>query len=94
MNSSPLAERWDGLWLDCHLATLCDNGAPYGAVANAALAWKDGRITFAGPLDELPGSPEHLAGHVESMGGAWITPGHRARRWRHCPDRARHARAR
>ena len=75
MTSSRLDERWDGLWLDCRLATLCDNGAPYGTVANAALAWKNGRITFAGPLDELPGAPEHLAEHVESMDGAWITPG-------------------
>jgi imidazolonepropionase len=51
------------------------NGAPYGAVEKAALAWKDGVITFAGRQSDLPGQPAELAAHVESMGHAWITPG-------------------
>ena len=67
--------RWDGLLLDCRLATLADNGQPYGAIEDAALAWKDGSIVFAGPRLELPGHPDSLATEVSSAGGAWVTPG-------------------
>lgn len=66
---------WDRLLLDCRLATMADNGAAYGAVENAVLAWKDGVITFAGPQSGLPGKPKDLATQVESAGNAWITPG-------------------
>ena len=68
-------DRWDHLLLDCRLVTLLDTGQPYGAIENAALAWKDGVITFAGPRAQLPGEPDALAGRVESAGNAWITPG-------------------
>jgi len=66
---------WDGLLLDCRLATLTDNGQPYGRIENAALGWHDGRITFAASQAQLPAAPETLARHVESAGQAWITPG-------------------
>jgi len=67
--------RWDGLLLDCRLATLCETGTAYGAIEHAALGWKDGMIEFAGPLAQLPGDPDTLAAQVESAGNAWITPG-------------------
>jgi len=67
--------RWDALLTDCRLATMRDNGTRYGAVEAAALGYKDGAITFAAPMHELPDRPEALAGHVESVRGAWITPG-------------------
>jgi imidazolonepropionase len=70
-----LTSRWDGLLLDCRLATLADTGLPYGMIENAALGWKDGHIVFAGPQTQLPGKPDALAGHVDSARGAWITPG-------------------
>src|SRR5260370_18909169 len=66
---------WDGLLLDCRLATLGDNGEPYGRIENAALGWKDGRIVFAAAQSQLPDKPDALAEHVESIEGAWITPG-------------------
>ena len=66
---------WDGLLLDCRLATLTDNGQPYGRIENAAIGWKDGRIAFAAAQAQLPGAPAALAAHVESAGNAWITPG-------------------
>jgi len=66
---------WDGLLLDCRLATLTDNGQPYGRIENAALGWHDGRITFAASQAQLPAAPETLARYVESAGQAWITPG-------------------
>ncbi len=70
-----MSAMWDHLLLDCRLATLVDNGVPYGAIENAALAWKDGRLTYVGAQGDLPGSPGELATHVESAGNAWVTPG-------------------
>lgn len=70
-----MTTRWDGLLLDCTLATLTDNGAPCGVIEHAALGWKDGVIRHAGAQDDLPGAPEQLAAHVESVGGALVTPG-------------------
>jgi len=67
--------RWDALLTDCRLATMRENGTRYGAIEAAALGYKDGAITFAAPMHELPDRPEALAGHVESVRGAWITPG-------------------
>jgi len=72
MNVDP---RWDHLLLDVGLATLLDNGVPYGAVERGAIGWRDGRIAFAGPIAELAGEPHELARHVESLPGTWVTPG-------------------
>jgi len=69
-----MTERWDTLLVDCRLATLTGD-APYGAIENAALGWKDGTIAFAGPASALPAAPDALAARVESVGNAWITPG-------------------
>jgi imidazolonepropionase len=70
-----VTSRWDGLLLDCRLATLAETGLPYGMIEDAALGWKDGHIAFAGPRTELPGNADLLAVQVESVGNAWITPG-------------------
>jgi imidazolonepropionase len=67
--------RWDGLLLGCRLATLRDTGAAYGAIENAALGWKDGKIVFAAAQSLLPDKADALAERVESMDGAWVTPG-------------------
>ncbi|MBN8727450.1 MAG: imidazolonepropionase [Xanthomonadales bacterium] len=65
---------WDGLLTGCTLATL--DGRPHGGlVEDAALGWKDGRITFAGPQRELPDAPDRLATKVEALAGALVTPG-------------------
>ncbi|MGA9423325.1 MAG: imidazolonepropionase, partial [Rhodanobacteraceae bacterium] len=66
---------WDALLVDCRLATLIENGVAYGAIENAALAWKDGRIVFADAMGALPDTPAMLARRVESVEGKWITPG-------------------
>lgn len=66
---------WDGLIVDCRLATMCANGAPFGEIPRAALGWKDGRIVFADAMDALPGPAEGLSRHVESLAGACVTPG-------------------
>ena len=64
---------WDGLLLDCHLATLSGSD-DYGIVEDAALAWKDGRIAWLGPRRDLPGDPRALAHQVHECGGDWLTP--------------------
>jgi imidazolonepropionase len=70
-----LAPPWDRLLLDARLATLRDDLGAYGAIDNGVLAWKDGRITYAGPRGDLPGEPLQLATRVDSAQGRWITPG-------------------
>jgi imidazolonepropionase len=65
-------DRWDGLVVGASLATLAGEG--YGAVHDAALAWKDGVIAYAGPRDALPGPVDALAYTVIEHRG-WITPG-------------------
>lgn len=63
---------WDRLWLRANLATMRPGGEPYGALADAALAIRDGRIAWLGPMAALP-SREARA--VEDLDGAWVTPG-------------------
>ncbi|HSS07933.1 MAG TPA: imidazolonepropionase [Rhodanobacteraceae bacterium] len=70
-----MSERWDTLLIDCRLATLEDNGTPYGTIERAALGCKDGTLAFAGHMSDLPDRPDVLADRVESVGNAWITPG-------------------
>ena len=66
---------WDGLLIHCQLATMNDTDMAFGAIRDAAVGWKDGRIVFADAMSALPSSPEALSSAVESMDGAWITPG-------------------
>ena len=62
----------DTLLLDCHVATMVEGGAAYGAVENAAVLIRDGRIAWVGPGDDLP---SHQAAQIERLDGRWITPG-------------------
>ncbi|MDI1251704.1 imidazolonepropionase [Thermomonas sp.] len=64
---------WDGLLLGATLATL-DADAGYGLIADGALGWKDGVLTFVGPRDGLPGTLSGLADEVIEADGL-ITPG-------------------
>ena len=66
--------RWDHLLVDCTLATLAEDSG-YGVVEHGALGWRDGAITFAGPMHELPGQPEAISDAHESVRGALVTPG-------------------
>lgn len=66
---------WDGLWIHAGLATMQPGEKAYGAVENAAIAVKDGRIAWLGGIDDLPASPDELAEEVHDVGGRWITPG-------------------
>ena len=64
---------WDGLILGASLATL-DAPQGYAEIHDAALAWKDGVLTFVGARADLPVAPQRLAREVVETGG-WITPG-------------------
>lgn len=67
-------DAYDGLLLGAHLATL-DGDAPYGAIEDGAIGWKDGLLAFVGPRAALPGAAESLAREVIDADGGWITPG-------------------
>ena len=66
---------FDTLWLEANLATMCADGAPYGAIPGGAIAAREGRIAWVGKCADLPGAPEALAREVRACGGAWISPG-------------------
>ena len=65
-------EQWDSLWTNARLATMTARGAAYGAIEQAAIAVRRGRIAWAGPMRDLRGV---AAGEVHDAGGRWITPG-------------------
>ena len=71
--SNESAPPWDGLLIDCQLATMAGSGL--GEIRTAALGWKNGRIVFADDMDALPDLPARLCPAFESAVGAWITPG-------------------
>jgi len=69
-----IAQSFDSLWTNCHLATLAGRDA-YGIIADGALAVKDGRIQWIGPVRDLAETALSDTAHVEDLEGAWITPG-------------------
>lgn len=64
---------FDGLIVGAHLATLDASGG-YGEIADGALGWRDGVLTYVGPRSDLPADPHTLAPAVIEAKG-WITPG-------------------
>ena len=66
--------RYDGIALGASLATL-DEASGYGAVADGALAWRDGVLAYVGPASGLDGDPASLADRLHRFDGGWITPG-------------------
>ena len=61
---------WDVLFTNVHLATM-DGG--YGEIRDAAIAVKDGRIAWLGPVAALPSGARAAATHDGE--GCWLTPG-------------------
>jgi imidazolonepropionase len=64
----------DGMIINARLATMRDDLGAYGLIENAAIAWQDGVIVYAGPMKELPELADISAHHVEDAHGRWITP--------------------
>ncbi|WP_427792189.1 imidazolonepropionase [Brevundimonas diminuta] len=63
---------YDRLITDCHVAAMTEGGVPYGAIEDAAILIKDGRIVWVGPRADLP---VHKAVETDRLGGRWVTPG-------------------
>ena len=67
---------WDTIWINARLATLvAGSPSPYGLVENGAIAATAGKISWVGPMGDLPGAPETLASKVDDLDGALVTPG-------------------
>lgn len=64
---------FDTVWLDARLATLAPARPGLGLIENGAVAARDGRIAFAGPIADLPA--RWNAARRISLDGRWITPG-------------------
>ncbi len=69
------SKKWNHLILNANLATMSDNGEPYGAIEHGALAISGQDIAWLGPVTDLPGAPQECAFEVHSAGGRWLTPG-------------------
>ena len=69
-----MTNRFDGLLLDCTLATLADETG-YGLIEHAAIGWRNGVVAFAGAMRDLPDDPDALAATHDSVHGALVTPG-------------------
>lgn len=65
---------FDAIWINVNLATMTDNGQPYGAVRDGALAVKDGCIVWLGPKAELP-ETDLLSTPLYDGKGQWLLPG-------------------
>ncbi|MGA4604344.1 imidazolonepropionase [Pseudoalteromonas maricaloris] len=65
----------DLLIIDVNIATMDTNlDTPYGAIENAAIAIKDGKINWLGPRSELP-EVDAIATPIHKANGQWLTPG-------------------
>ncbi len=70
---------WDALWTNANIATMDlaagEDGVPYGALNDAAIAVHDGAIAWIGSMTELTEPFHRLAAEVHDIPGRWITPG-------------------
>src|SRR5262245_54525421 len=65
--------RFDRIWLDARLATLAPDREGLAIVEPGAIAVRDGRIAFAGPMADLPAGWD--AAERIPLDGRWVTPG-------------------
>jgi imidazolonepropionase len=64
----------NGMIINARLATMRSDLGAYGAIEQAAIAWKDGIILYAGPMKDMPVFADISAHHVEDAHGRWISP--------------------
>ena len=62
---------WDLLLTNARIATMAADAAGYGAIEDAALAVRDGRIAWVGERDALPDGD---AAKTLSLDDRWLTP--------------------
>lgn len=66
--------EFDAVWINANLATMTDNGEPYGAIYLGVLAVRDGYIAYMGSRENLPAF-DALSTPVYDLQGQWILPG-------------------
>ena len=66
---------WQSLWTNANVATMGVNGKPYGLIKDAAIGISNKKVSWLGPMLDLPASPSVLADNVIDCDGGWITPG-------------------
>ncbi|MCW0981214.1 imidazolonepropionase [Agrobacterium sp. BT-220-3] len=66
-------ENVTSLWRNARLATFNPSMEGIGAIENAAIAVRNGRIVFVGPESDLPAEVS-TADETIDCGGRWITP--------------------
>ena len=66
---------WDRVWTNCHLATMAGDDHSYGAIRDAAVAVRAGRIAWVGERARLPQAQLEAARERIDLRGAWVTPG-------------------
>ncbi|HTZ71014.1 MAG TPA: imidazolonepropionase [Acetobacteraceae bacterium] len=65
----------DAIWQGGLIATMAAGGAPYGAMEDAALAVRAGRIAWIGPAAALPSDLRGPATETHDFTGQILTPG-------------------
>lgn len=68
---------WDSVWINAHLATMENSFSdhPLGLFRDGAIAVRDGRIVWIGPMSELGNRPERQTAQVHDARSRWLTPG-------------------
>jgi len=64
----------NGMIINARLASMHGDLGAYGLIEQAAIAWQDGVIVYAGPMKNMPELADISAHHVEDANGRWITP--------------------
>ncbi len=64
----------NGMIINARLATMRPELSAYGLIEQAAIAWKEGIIIYAGPMKDMPELADIPAHHVEDAHNRWITP--------------------
>ncbi|WP_372626468.1 imidazolonepropionase [Arsukibacterium sp.] len=67
-------QQFDAIWINANIATMINNGKPYGTIENGVLAIKDGLIAFVGSRNALP-EFDAMATPLHDAQGQWLLPG-------------------
>jgi len=67
-------KKHDSLWINATLTVVTQKGMPE-TISPAAIASKDGLISYLCLMSDLPQSPDEMATQVIDVAGACITPG-------------------
>ena len=65
----------DTIWYNARVATMETGGQPYGLIENGAVAISNGKISWVGVTEDLPGEPFNSCSDKLDCNGRLITPG-------------------